>query len=79
MINDKSERTPAKTSRAEIDEFLGRVKAFSPVTEVGTRGRLIFALDATMSRQPTWDQACMLQADMFREATSVGGLDIQLV
>jgi hypothetical protein len=32
-----------------------------------------------MSRQPTWDQACMLQADMFREAASVGGLDIQLV
>jgi hypothetical protein len=38
-----------------------------------------FALDATMSRQPTWDQACVLQADMFREAAAVGGLDIQLV
>ena len=34
----------------------------------GARGRLIFALDATMSRQPTWDTACALQADMFREA-----------
>jgi hypothetical protein len=43
------------------------------------RGRLIFALDATMSRQPTWDQACKLQAEMFREAAAVGGLDIQLV
>jgi len=32
-----------------------------------------------MSRQPTWDTACALQADMFREAASVGGLDIQLV
>ncbi len=32
-----------------------------------------------MSRQPTWDQACVLQADMFREAAAVGGLDIQLV
>ncbi len=32
-----------------------------------------------MSRQPTWDSACALQADMFREAASVGGLDIQLV
>jgi hypothetical protein len=32
-----------------------------------------------MSRQPTWDTACTLQADMFREAASVGGLDIQLV
>ena len=32
-----------------------------------------------MSRQPTWDTACSLQADMFREAASAGGLDIQLV
>ena len=45
----------------------------------GKRGRLIFALDATMSRQPTWDTACALQADMFREAAAAGGLDIQLV
>jgi hypothetical protein len=40
---------------------------------------MVFALDATMSRQPTWDTACTLQADMFREAASIGGLDIQLV
>jgi hypothetical protein len=32
-----------------------------------------------MSRQPTWDQACVLQAEMFREAAAGGGLDIQLV
>ena len=32
-----------------------------------------------MSRQPTWDQACRLQADMFREAAAVGGLAIQLI
>ena len=43
------------------------------------RGRLIFALDATMSRQPIWDTACRLQADMFREAAAIGGLDVQLV
>jgi hypothetical protein len=70
---------PAATSRADLDAFLGRVKALDPVTGTGRRGRLIFALDATMSRQPTWDQACRLQADMFREAAAVGGLDIQLV
>ena len=45
----------------------------------GARGRLVFALDATMSRQPTWDMACALQADMFREAASIGSLDIRLV
>src|SRR5207302_933971 len=35
--------------------------------------------DATMSRQPTWDLACALQADMFREAAALGSLDIRLV
>jgi len=68
--------TPAASSRADIDSFLNQVKALRPA---GPRGRLIFALDATMSRQPTWDQACSLQAEMFREAAAVGGLDIQLV
>ena len=43
------------------------------------RGRLIFALDATMSRQPTWDAACRLQSDMFAEAAAISGLDVQLV
>ena len=45
----------------------------------GTRGRLIFALDATASRQRTWDRACELQAGMFQEVAAIGGLDIQLV
>jgi len=70
---------PSISRRAEIDEFLQRVKALEPAAEAGARGRLIFALDATMSRQPTWDSACRLQADMFREAAAAGGLDVQLV
>ncbi len=71
---------PATSSRADLDRFLNQVKELGPAaTEQGQRGRLIFALDATMSRQPTWDQARKLQADMFREAGAVGGLDIQLV
>src|SRR6516225_1800518 len=69
----------ATSPRAEIDRFLDQVKALSPGAKSGRRGRLIFALDATMSRQPTWDQACKLQAEMFREAAAIGGLDIQLV
>jgi hypothetical protein len=44
-----------------------------------TRGRLIFALDATASRESTWDMAAQLQARMFEEAAKVGGLDVQLV
>ena len=67
------------SSRPEIDLFLARARTLAPSVEPGQRGRLIFALDATMSRQPTWDIACQLQADMFREAAAIGGLDIQLV
>ena len=66
-------------SRAEIEAFMRRARTLAPTTEAGRRGRLIFALDATMSRQPTWDTACRLQAEMFREAAAVGGLDVQLV
>src|SRR5262245_44072548 len=83
------DRTPAPTergtdpakasSRGEIDAFLNQVRSLGPAVEAGQRGRLIFALDATMSRQPLWDTACRLQADMFREAAAVGGLDVQLV
>ncbi len=69
----------AVASRAEIDAFLAAVNTLGPAVTAGGRGRLVFALDATMSRQPTWDQACRLQADMFREAAAAGGLDIQLV
>jgi hypothetical protein len=80
MSKDGSLKTPAKaSSRPEIDAFLDKVRGLGPASTHGKRGRLIFALDATMSRQPTWDSACALQADMFREAASIGGLDIQLV
>jgi hypothetical protein len=89
MANDRSDvpatstdgsRAPAPTSsRSEIDSFLAKVKSLAPSVEPGQRGRLIFALDATMSRQPTWDTACRLQADMFHEAAAIGGLDVQLV
>lgn len=68
----------APSSRAQIDAFLQQVQTLAP-RSAGRRGRLIFALDATMSRQPTWDSACRLQADMFDEAGKIGALDVQLV
>ena len=56
-----SGRTPAPASStgAEVADFLAKVKALGPVAEVG-RGRLLFAMDATMSRAPTWDMALAL-------------------
>ncbi len=75
-----SKNPPAPASpKPEIAAFLEKVRSLGPAAAGSKRGRLIFALDATMSRQPTWDTACTLQAEMFREATSAGGLDIQLV
>ena len=69
----------ARPSAADdIAAFVAKAKAMSP-HRAGAKGRLVFALDATMSRQPTWDMACALQADMFREAASLGSLDIRLV
>jgi hypothetical protein len=72
--------TPAATSsRAEIDVFLERVRTIERAQPESPRGRLIFALDATRSRQPTWDTACKLQGEMFLEAQAIGGLDVQLI
>lgn len=78
-VRSEGQKPATASARAEIDAFLTRARTLAPPTEPGMRGRLIFALDATMSRQPTWDYACRLQADMFREAASIGGLEVQLV
>jgi hypothetical protein len=75
-ITNRGESTPTAPTRSELDAFLADLKERS---SSNMRGRLIFALDATASRQPTWDTACTLQAEMFREAGATGGLDMQLV
>jgi len=76
----KAEQAAANpaSGREEIDAFLARARAVGPRVD-GKRGRLVFALDATMSRQPTWDLACGLQSEMFDEAAAIGGLDVQLI
>jgi hypothetical protein len=71
--------TEQRSSEQDIAEFLGKLKAAPLPTPGGDRGRLLFAMDATMSRQPTWDMALKLQADMFAEVKAIGGLDVQLI
>lgn len=73
--------TGETSSSGDVEAFLEKVRDLAPAgNRTGNvRGRMIFALDATMSRQPTWDRAMHLQAEMFDEAARVGGLDIQLV
>ena len=80
-------RSPARTdgpgtvtsNREAIDTFLADVRSRPAVRAGGVRGRLMFAMDATMSRQPTWDRALQIQAEMFQETARIGGLDVQLV
>ena len=68
----------AATDRAVAD-FLRKVAAVpKPVAAGATRGRLIVALDATASREPSWDRACQIQAEMFQVTSSLGGLEVQL-
>lgn len=74
---DQGEVAKHSTS-ADVEAFLREARALGPVA-AAARGRLIFALDATMSRQPTWDLACGLQSAMFDAAGSIGGLSVQLV
>ena len=69
---------PQKSSKAAIDAFVQRVRSTPALKSGGQRGRLMFAMDATASREPSWDRACQIQGEMFTETAALGGLDIQL-
>jgi hypothetical protein len=79
---NKSKRVPAPPpdrGRGDVDAFLSQLAAApSPQRRAGERGRLIFAMDATASREPTWDTAIHIQAEMFSETAALGGLEVQL-
>lgn len=67
-----------KPGVTDVDAFLAKAAAI-PVNKVrGERGRLLFALDATASRRPTWDISAEIQSEMFLEAAALGGLEMQL-
>ena len=76
-LDQARETTPARSSEGDVAAFVARMKSLAP--QAAGRGRLIFAMDATMSRQPTWDMALGIQADMFKAVKEVGGLDVQLM
>jgi hypothetical protein len=76
-VTGRNESAPA--TKSEADAFLAEIKGLASGGSGGGQGRIIFALDATHSRQPTWDTACKLQAEMFHEVGTAGGLEVQLV
>jgi hypothetical protein len=80
LSKDDQRRSIAPGGNAgAVEDFLQKINR-PPVSHTdSSRGRLIFALDATMSRQPTWDLAQSLQGRMFESTSALGGLDVQLV
>ncbi len=75
----KSINSLASQSEGDVSAFLEKVRAMPAVAKGGDRGKLIFAMDATMSRQASWDRALSIQSEMFAETSRIGGLDVQLV
>ncbi len=61
-----------------VSAFLSEVASTPRRGPAGDRGRLIFAMDATASREPTWDQAARIQSAMFADTAALGGLEVQL-
>lgn len=71
----RPDKLPSTSAKTDVDTFLAKLAATPPTG----RGRLIFAMDATASREPTWAQACRIQNEMFTATAALGGLDVQLV
>ena len=80
MSDDKRLPSTPKSGEvsAEVDAFLRDLQR-APQRPAGGRGRLIFALDATASREHSWDRACRIQGEMFDATAALGGLDVKLV
>ena len=79
-MTDKKQGAPLAptATRGAVDAFLTKLATVPAVRAAGQRGRLLFALDATASREAAWDRACQIQGEMFRETSALGGLDVQM-
>jgi len=77
-VDVKRNITSEQGDASSFLETVAKTPLPTPLAE-GESGHLIFALDATASRQATWDQASALQADMFTNTQGLAGLKMQLV
>jgi hypothetical protein len=77
-MSAKDRKLPTASSPDEIQAFLDKAAAIPAKAAPGRPGRLLFALDATASREPTWDRASHLQAEMFDAAATLGGIEMQV-
>lgn len=76
---DPKDNLPTPASNAsDIEAFLNTMNK-TPVPFKGTDGgRLLFAMDATASREQSWDMAARIQGEMFEATHDIGGLAVQL-
>lgn len=65
-----------RSSSNEITQFLQQSRNISEF--VAKQPRLLFAIDATASRQPSWDSACHVQREMFLATRDIASLAVQL-
>lgn len=68
-----------KAQSSDVAAFIEKVNALGAANAGAQQGRLLFALDATMSRQPTWDLALQLQGEMFNAVAETKSLQVQLL
>ena len=67
-----------KTTQTGVNDFLDKLSTLPSIKQTPSKGRLVFAMDATASRQPTWDLAAEIQGEMFSATSELGGLSVQL-
>ena len=80
MAQPPAPKPPSPASRsAAVDAFLRRAAGLPAVRPApAAAARLVFAVDATASRQPTWDRAVAVQGEMFVAVRDLGGLAVSL-
>ena len=72
----KNNQSRSSLASSRVKNFIEQIEATKIKNHSG--GRLIFAMDATASRQPTWDRAAHIQSEMFVATSKFGGLEVQL-
>lgn len=82
-MTDETDNLPSKSSSpSAVDAFLHNLNTqpvpFQGGAQGGNGGRLLFAMDATASREHSWDMAARIQGTMFEAVQDIGGLAVQL-
>lgn len=67
-----------RSNSLSVQDFLKKSDQIARPAQQSNSGRLLFAMDATASREQTWDMACQIQADMFMSTQDIGNLEISL-